>query len=94
MSFVALQRQVEDVQAVKYIDLNRTETVKVAGFVAFDKKKVARRMICLCYNQCLKWGKKVAVLSLHWQICKNYIFTVKNKTWRYCCYNNLLLFIY
>ncbi len=43
--------------------------VKVAGFVAFDKKKkVARRMICLCYNQCLKWGKKVAVLSLHWQI--------------------------
>ncbi len=32
------------------------------------KKKVARRMICLCYNQCLKWGKKVAVLSLHWQI--------------------------
>ncbi len=35
--------------------------VKVAGFLAFDKKKVARRMICLCYNQCLKWGKKVAV---------------------------------
>ncbi len=32
--------------------------VKVAEFVAFDKKKVARRMICLCYNQCLKWGKK------------------------------------
>ncbi len=34
----------------------------------WQKKKVARRMICLCYNQCLKWGKKVAVLSLHWQI--------------------------
>ncbi len=33
-----------------------------------QQKKVARRMICLCYNQCLKWGKKVAVLSLHWQI--------------------------
>ncbi len=32
--------------------------VKVAEFVAFDKKKVARRMICLCYNQCLKWGEK------------------------------------
>ncbi len=27
-------------------------------------------------------------------LANHYIFTVKNKTWRYCCYNNLLLFIY
>ncbi len=26
-------------------------------------------------------------------LANHYIFTVKNKTWRYCCYNNLLLFI-
>ncbi len=51
-------------------------TTKVAGLSLLTKKKVARRMICLCYNQCLKWGKGGGTL---FALANHYIFTVKTK---------------
>ncbi len=57
----------------------------------WQKKKVARRMICLVIISAWSGEKGGGTL---FALANHYIFTVKNKTWRYCCYNNLLLFIY
>jgi len=42
----------------------------------------------------LEVGEKGVGTLLHWQIMTFEIFTWKNKTWKYCLYNNNLLFFY
>jgi len=52
-------------------------------------------IVIISSSSVLEGGGEVPVLSCIWQIMTFEIFTEKNKTWKFCLYNNtnLLLFI-